>query len=70
LAQKIINPDFLGGVGRFLMFLTSSSPSITTPTIKKEYKLEPWGEGKTNREMHPYAGIFIVVLQFPVSPCI
>jgi hypothetical protein len=44
--KKIINPDISGGVDGFLRFLTSCSPSITTPTIKKEYKLEPWGGGK------------------------
>jgi hypothetical protein len=45
--KKLINPDILGGFDRFLRFLTSYSPSITTTIVKMEYKLEPWGGGKT-----------------------
>jgi hypothetical protein len=46
LAQKNNNFDFSGEFDEFLRFLTSYSPSITTPNVKKEYKLEPWGGGK------------------------
>jgi len=45
----IIIPDILGGFNGILGFLTSCSPYITTPTIKMEYKIEPWGGGKTER---------------------
>jgi len=48
LTQKIIiKPNISGGVDGFPRFLTSYTPPITTPTVKKEYKLEPWGGGKT-----------------------
>jgi hypothetical protein len=44
--KKIINLDILGGVDGFP---TSCSPSTTTPIIKREYKLEHWGGGKTEQ---------------------
>jgi hypothetical protein len=44
--KQITNPGISSGFDRFLRFLTSFIPSITTPTIKKEYELDPWGGGK------------------------
>jgi hypothetical protein len=42
----IINPNISGGFDRFPRFLTSYSPFITTPTIKSQYKRDPWDGGK------------------------
>jgi hypothetical protein len=49
LAQKIINTNFSGGFDWLLRLLTSCISSITTPTLKKEYKLDPWGGEKTKQ---------------------
>jgi hypothetical protein len=79
--KKIINPNISGGVDGFPRFLTSCSPSITTPTIKREYKLEPWGGGKTyqrnaslcwNFHYSPASPLFPLLLRlsFPSeNPC-
>jgi hypothetical protein len=60
--KKIINPDILGGVDGFPRFPTSYSPFITTPTVKREYKREPWDGGKT------YQRDATLCWHFPYSP--
>jgi hypothetical protein len=51
--KKIINLDILGGVDGFPRFQRFCSLFITTPTIKREYKLEPWG-GEKKRKRNAY----------------
>jgi hypothetical protein len=40
--KKIINFDISGRVDGFPWLPTSCSPFITTPTVKRNYKREPW----------------------------
>jgi hypothetical protein len=59
--KKIINPDISSGFDGFPRFLTSCSPYITTLTVKREYKREPWDGGKS------YQRDVALCWQFPYS---